>query len=222
MRVIRKIALFSLLVIATLFVQNAGAALLPTSSYADGVGAWQGSSEFDEDGFFVRVDFAVYDIEKLLLPAETAFVEQLDMPGRYIYAYQIRNAVEGFTEEEIGYFAIFGIGEYVLDVDEDSIGSFDDGGDGTEPSSAEFAESNQRGIWKFEDKEEEGFSVIGVGENSYFLVFSSDSAPVAGDYEIKRPEEDFPVPPQIPEPATLILLGLGSALAMCTRRRKSV
>jgi len=221
MRVIRKIALFSLLVIATLFVQNAGAVTLPISSYADG--DWQGSSLFDEEDFYVRVDFAVYDTENLLPGAETTFAEELDLPGRYIYAYQIFNATAEFANEEIGYFAIFGIGEYVLDVYEDSIDSFDDGEDGIEPSSEEFTESNQRGVWKFEDKEED-FSVIGIGEYSYFLVFSSDSAPVAGDYEIKRPEPegDFPVPPEIPEPATLTLLGLGSALAMCTRRRKSV
>jgi len=219
MRVIRKIGFFSLLVIATLFIKNAGAATLPISSYADDAGAWQGSSVFDEDGFYVRVDFAVYDTEYLLLPKESEFVEGLDMPGRYVYAYQIFNAVEEYTQEEVGYFAIFGIDEHVLDVYEDSIGSFDDG-DGIEPSSAEFTESNRRGVWKFKD--EEGFSVIGIAQYSYFLVFSSDSAPVAGDYEIRGPEEDFPVPPEIPEPATLILLGLGSALAMCTRRRKSV
>ncbi|MBA7671762.1 hypothetical protein ES703_79925 [subsurface metagenome] len=52
-------------------------------------------------------------------------------------------------------------------------------------------------------------------------MFSSDFAPVVGDFRIEGPEGEFPVPPEIPEPATVALLGIGGAL-MFTKRRKSV
>lgn len=223
MWMIRKITLFSLLIVAALFVQNASAVLtetliLPLSSYAEAEDTWQGFSIFDEGDFDVLVEFAVYDTELLLRPDEIALAEELDMPGQYIYAYQIFNRREG-DYEEVAYFAIYGIDEYAMDVDEESIGSKDDNADGIQPSEAYF-ESRSRGVWEFEDKE--GFSVINAGEHSYFLVFSSDSAPVRGNYEIKTTESEFPIPSEVPEPTMIALFGIGSALMMLTRRRKSV
>jgi hypothetical protein len=54
------------------------------------------------------------------------------------------------------------------------------------------------------------------------MVFLSDSAPVSGDYEVKVVEEqgEFPTPgPEIPEPASIALLGIGYALVAFRRRR---
>ena len=139
------------------------------------------------------------------------------MPGQYIYAYQIFNRFGDY--EAVGRFAIFGIDEYTLDVYEDSIDSQDGEDDGIEPISAYFTPSHSKGVWKFEDKE--GFSVIGAGERSYFLVFSSDSAPVRGNFEVEPPTW-VPVTGEVPEPAMITLFGIGSALMMLTRRRRSL
>ncbi len=217
MGMITKITLFSLLIVAALFVQNASA--LPLSSYAEAEDAWQGFSIYDEGDFDVLVEFAVYDTDFLEKPGEIALAEELDMPGQYIYAYQLFNSRLG-DYEAVGRFAIFGIDKYSLNVYEESIGSHDDEQDGIRPSKEYFGSRRTKVVWKFEDKE--GFSVISVGEYSYFLVFSSDSAPVRGDYEIGAAESDWPAPDEIPEPAMITLFGIGSALMMLTRRRRSL
>jgi len=218
MRATRKIRFFSLLVIATLLVQNASATLLslPDSSYAEAEGNWQGYRIYEEDDFYVRIDFTVYDTQNLLFPEETAFAEELDIAGQYIYAYQIFNRIT--ADEDVWSFAIFGIGEYSLEVVEKSIGSQDDEMGGVEPADAYFTPSNSRGVWEFNG---DGGYIL-AGEHSWFLVFGSNSEPVPGSYEIKGPEVDQPVPPEIPEPVTLTLLGFGGALMFVARRRKSV
>ena len=217
MRGIRYICLLSLFFAATLFVHNASATLvLPSSSYAEAVGNWQGHRIYDKDDFYVRIDFAVYDTENLTQSGETELVEQLETPGRFIYTYQIFNHPQE-SEEDIGFFEIFGFGEPILDVYIDSIGALSDSDnpnqEGIEPSSAYFNSSHSRGIWVF--SEDDGHIPIYPGEHSWFLFFSSDSAPVPGDYEIKVPEVDFPVP----EPAMVTLLCVGSALMFISRKR---
>ena len=94
MRVTRKLGLLSLLVIATLFIQNASATLyLPVSSYAQAEGNWQGEQLYTdtENDLEVRVEFAVYHTFSMTLDKEIAFINELglDNPYPYIYAYQI-------------------------------------------------------------------------------------------------------------------------------------
>jgi len=229
MRKIRKIWFFSLSVIATLLVQNASATIvLPNSSFAQEQQNWQGDRIYEQDGFHVLIDFAVYDTQLLYPdtnPDESDLVDtlrsELDLPGQYIYAYQIFNAHGDY--EEIGYFEIFGIGEPPLDVYADSIGALSDSDDpnteGIEPTGKYFNTSHTRGTWLF--SADYGPGSILSGEHSWFLVFSSNSSPVVGDYEIRAPEEsDWPVSNHAPEPATIALLGIGGAL-MLTKRRKS-
>lgn len=214
MRVTREIGFFSLLVLVTLFVQSASAALihLPDSSYAEVEDNWQGFRIYKEDDFHVRIDFTVYDAQNLLSSEEIAFAEELNIAGRYIYAYQIFNHYT--AGKDVGVFAIFGIGEYSLDVVEGSIDSQDDKEGGVEPAYEYFTPLNSKAIWEFEE------GVLIAGEHSWFLVFGSKSAPIPGGYEIKVPEEgELGVP--TPEPGTLMLLGIGGAL-MFTRRRKSI
>ena len=72
-------------------------------------------------------------------------------------------------------------------------------------------------VWEFGGKE--GFSFIYKGDHPWFLVFSSDSPPVVGGYEIRALEEGERLTPEILEPGMMALLGIGGAL-MFTRRRK--
>jgi hypothetical protein len=223
MRVIRKIGFFSLLVVATLFIQNASAALtyLPNSSYA--VDTWEGFRYYNEDlggGNYLRgrIDFTVYDTDNLLWAGEMDLAEELDLSGRYIYAYQILNNLYA-SDEAVEYFAVFSDSGNPMDVFEDSIGSYEDPGSGLEPADAHFTSSNLEGVWEFKDQGD--FSCIYKGDHSWFLVFSSDYAPVVGDYEIRGIQEEGDIPtPEIAEPGTLTLLGLSSA-AMLIKRRKS-
>ncbi len=222
MRVTRKLGLLSLLVIATLFIQNASATLhLPVSSYAEVEGNWQGDQLYTdtENDLEVRVEFAVYHTFTMTYDEGIAFINELGLsdPYPYIYAYQIFDLA---GSEEIASFAIFGIGEYPLDVVEESIHSVDDGHGGIapkpKPNGVYFTPSNTRGVWEFE-----GGTLI-AGEHSWFLFFGSYSAPVPGSYEINGPEVTPGVPLEIPEPATMALLFIGGAMMISARRRKSV
>jgi hypothetical protein len=134
------------------------------------------------------------------------------MDGQYIYAYQVFNHRD--AAGDVGYFEI-------LDSDGNSIdpslmadtGSQDDEEGGIEPVDP----SPSQGVWLF--SEDAGGIIIPL-THSYFLVLSSDSTPVAGSFEIKGPSGD-PGVPDVPEPTTIMLLGLGGTMLL-TRRRKAV
>lgn len=213
MRVIRKFGFFSLLIVATLLVQNASATILPISSYEDG--HWQGSRFYDIEvvnGSFLRgrIDFAVYDTLGGNEFVEAGFTAPGD--GRYIYTYQIFNDYSA-SDEAVAYFAVFEVDRNPMDVYEDSIGSQrDDPDSGIELTSAYFTESNLEAVWLFAGQ------ILMRDEHSWFLVFSSDSAPVLGDFEISAEGGDFPA---VPEPGMLTLLGIGGAMIFTKRRRSA-
>ena len=214
MRVIKRIGLFSLLAVVTLLSQNASATIyLPISSYADG--QWQGSSYYDEGDFDLHIDFAVYDSDNMTSGSEAVFVNSivtaLSMEGQYIYTYQIFN--HNPDSDEVAYFAVFDFNETPLLV-EDGIGGRNDGYGGIEPSDSYFEGSNTRAAWTFQDP-----NALTAGEHSWFLAFSSDFEPIVGTYEVRAPEGGTPVPPQVPEPSVVALLGFGSV--MLFRRRRS-
>jgi hypothetical protein len=65
-----------------------------------------------------------------------------------------------------------------------------------------------------------------VGDHSWLLLLTSESDWVTGDYDVEPvASDDLVVPdesdPAIPEPATLVLLGAGSAFAILRRRQRS-
>lgn len=197
----RRIAFFAFAFIALLDAGDVFALpveLLPESHYLDG--AWVGTSYYQEDGFNVRIDFAVYDTDDY--PDDFEWTAEPPMPetDRYIYAYQIFN--HHTADKEVAYFQI-------LDIDEEPIPeavmhsttSQDDLSEGVEP-----LESDTQGVWEFD------WGVLIAGEHSYFLILSSNQPPVVGDYKIESLTSEPPYVPS-PEPATIALLGLGGAAA---------
>ena len=228
MRALRKIVVLSLLLAAMLFVQNASAVVLttynlPASSYAASVDNWQGYSLYNQGGFNLHIDFAVYDTEMLDDGDEydlvTALVEDKGLTGRYIYVYQVLQPTNGSDAEDVGYFDLLRDGETFNGTDVDSIADdfgfiSDDWEVGEEP-----AENINIPVgWRWDAS-----NPLSAGEHSWFLAYSSNFAPVIGSYEIKPPDSrGVPVDgdsPDVPEPITLVLLGSGGAMIFANRRK---
>jgi len=224
----KRVLVLSSLLGAILFAQDASATvllMLPDSSYAEEEGNWQGYREYTEDGFYMRVDFTVYDAGHLLADSDektlvNSLTSDLGLDGRYIYAYQIFNS-NNPSYKSIEYFGLLDSsgnpinGAHVL-----GIGSFSDV-EYTSPGFGEGVEPTESVIdplsWTFGSSEElwdSSGGYIDNGVHSWFLVFSSNTAPVSGSYEVKPPP-DFPVP----EPAMLTLFSIGGAMLL--RRGKN-
>jgi hypothetical protein len=224
-RVVREVNLFVLFIVFAICINSASAVptgvLLPESSFEDG--AWQGYTFYDKlldeetDKYLRgRIDFAVYDSENLEPgSAEESLVTELALEGRFVYAYQIINDFDA-SDAAVEYFAIFGKQQMPLGLYEDSIGCYDDGSGG-KPSTDEYLTGDQlRVVWEFTD------GLLWKGDHSWFLVFGSDYSPVAGDYEIKASEQmQPPSPGEVPEPATIVLLGFGYALVRAVTKRRT-
>lgn len=197
-------------VVPVLFVQSAWAGLiLPESSYYQGR-AFQGFS-----GDRVRVDFAVYDTEDVDGNEFEKAGFAAPGAGRFTYVYQVFNEIndENFS---IDLFRVFEI-EPAAITGPDQISSENDqeGGIATKEELGEyFNPSYTNGIWEFEQ------GILIKGEHSWFLTLSSDHDFVAGNFSIVRdPDNEVPIP--IPEPGTMILIGVGSAILMA-RKKDSV
>jgi hypothetical protein len=195
MKVLKKAVFAALVFAAVLFVQPAEAALeyLPESSYYEGSTTYAINTD---DGVLVgRIDFAVYDT--FLYQDEFIGDDGFENPGtdRFIYVYQIFNN-QTYSDEEISFFALLDI----EDAPANETSSQDDGSGGVEP-----IDYPAEGVWDFEG------SFIFPGEHSVFLVLTSSTGWVAGSYEIKAGDDDVPVP-DIPEPASIILLGTAGLL----------
>ena len=198
MMIKRKIGFVALLFFATSLVQNVSATL--TSSH------YYGSTFYNTaDGLYGRIDFAVYDSR-----AEYEYRYGLPAPGtgNYIYAYQIFH--DPGVNPAVAYFAILGIAGAPVD----GIDSQDDSTTGIASSDKYFTDS--RGVWEFQSELGEG--ILLASEHSWFLVLSSDTDWVKGDFEIKPAEPWVPIP-EIPEPCTLTLFGLGGAMTLIRRKR---
>jgi hypothetical protein len=158
-----------------------------------------------------HIDYAVYDA--------TGYPGTAPSGGEYIYAYQIHNVssdvgVESFSVAIESGREVGGIG---WDDPETS--------GGVVPSFEYFSPSPEAA----ENAKFLFFPQIGglveSGQQSVLLLFGSDSAPTLGFGLIEGGSvggiiEDLATP--LPEPATIILLGLGGTLVALTRKRQCV
>jgi hypothetical protein len=219
------------LISAVFLVQNASATVpqyLPYSSH------YQGRSYFEYAGS--RVDFAVYDTQTYPDELVGADGRNEDLPWwddtdteennldkfRYIYAYQI--FLEDESPYEIDYFAILGLGENSVvkdpSTDEWPIGSMDDliTTDAVAPDDEPYpmysaTEDFYMVVWEFTN----GFLV--AGDHSWFLVLGSNHDYTYGSYTFDKTVGDGAPLPN-PEPASIVLLGLGGALTFVRTRKK--
>lgn len=201
-------SLLIVIIIATMPAQNASAAL-PYSTYGVKNG-WWGYKDYKKDGFDVRLIFNVYDTQDY--PGEFTWGGEAAMPDtdRYIYAYQVFNISDS---QDIGVFSLLDKTNNLLA--QQLMHSSCAQTDGTSSSVAPDPEvCLKQGIWEWSASG--GF--LSAGTNSWYLIFSSGSAPVKGSYKVEQaaPETE----PPVPEPATLALFGAASAMFAANRRIK--
>jgi len=214
MKVMKKMCSFILLVLliipaACSFATIAQLYELPDSTFANTQNNWQGQKEYEEDGLKILVEFSVYDTQNLVKLDEIQFADALNLSGRYIYAYQIWNHPSESTEDVIAF--------QLLDDNKNAIpesafngdsGSHDDGSDGVAPTPQV---CTKQGIWTFVPGD------LAPTVHSWFLVFSSDVAPVKGDFKVSQDTADFPT---TPEPATITLFSIAAGLYAAFRKKK--
>lgn len=205
---LRRFILAGFFVVPVLFVQSAWAGLdiLPESSY------YQGRAYRGMPGDRVRVDFAVYDTEDVDGNEFEKAGFTAPGNGRFTYVYQVFNEVED-EDFSIDLFRIFEIDPAAI-AGIDQIASEDDQVGGIAPDFQYFNPSFTNGIWEFDQ------GTLTKGEHSWFLILSSNSGPVVGGFSIvSDPDSEVPIP--VPEPCTMILIGVGSIILMA-RRKDSV
>jgi hypothetical protein len=202
MAVPKRVVFGGLILFLAIPFQAADAALelLPESSYYEGSTTY--SIVTDDGILFGRIDFAVYDTWNY--PDEFIGEDGFENPtdDRYIYVYQIFND-ELYSDEEVAYFGLLDI----EDAPVSGTSSQDDLSGGVEP-----ADCPAEGVWDFEG------SFIYDGDHSVFLVLTSNTGWVPGSYEIRSGGRDVPIP-DIPEPASIALLGTAGLLIFVKRPR---
>lgn len=214
MKVTRKIRLLSLLLVATLFVQNADATLLPYSSH------YQGRSYFNNAGVTGHVDFAVYDTLGLYGNEWTGAGFAAPGVGQYIYAYQLFS--DAGSTDAIEFFTIMGIDDPPTPHDLIGINTINSQDpwenyplitEGIAPTDTEINLSETRATWEFAG------GILVAGEYSWFLVFSSANDWVQGKY-LMETAGGFPISGN-PEPSSMALFGVVGAMTFIRTRKKS-
>ncbi|MBU1260802.1 MAG: PEP-CTERM sorting domain-containing protein [Planctomycetes bacterium] len=169
---------------------------------------WQGARYYNENSVYAYVEYAVYDTasanyHNTLDGLTDGFVNPGS--GQYIYAYQASNLGTGLLP--IAMFELLGGNPSLAD----GIGSQDDGFGGLIPTN-----NGASFIWTFTN------GLFVVNEHSAFMVFSSDSGPIAGSFRLSTEYGDEPPInnplTDVPEPATVALLAAG-AWAIVIRKK---
>jgi len=242
----KKVIWLSLLITALILVSQASATLyedayLPASSLYSGYTYYGEEVETTGGTSYMqgRIDFAVYDTlggNEWVYGDDgiegTQYDTGFENPGngQYVYVYQIFNDYEGYSEVPIESFSIFGLDGAEISVDADSVGTQEDPMGGQDASDTSLSDTTV--TWNFSYAGTD--YTIGTDEHSFFLIFSSDYSWVKGDYSLAAYDPDIPVapagdgidttgssmPPNIPEPLTVALLGLGGLVALAKRKRK--
>lgn len=196
------VAVLSIILVIVVLAQNALA--LPSSSL-DG-GKWGGYDTYsDGAGLNVEVVFNVYDKDS----GEFTWGGQADMPGtdKYIYVYQLFN--ESSSTKNIESFSLLNgnKSDVSSSLMHQTCSQIDSTGSGISPDPSV---SGIPGAWIWSDG-------VVAGKYSWYLIFSSNYAPTSGNFTVTD-ESSAPVP--IPEPGTMALFGIASALYAAKRDKK--
>ncbi|HBG25470.1 MAG: hypothetical protein A2Y10_01555 [Planctomycetes bacterium GWF2_41_51] len=192
----RKCVTFIWAFVLIAMLQSAAlATYLPESSL------WQGGRYYSQNNVSAYVEYAVYDTQSGNYP--DGFVNPGS--GRYVYAYQIFN-IGSTALAPIATFELMGGNASAAN----GIGYQDDGQGGLAANN-----DGSSFIWTFTN------GLFVSSEHSAFLVFSSDSGPIAGSFSLSTQYGDAPPVNQssteIPEPASVSMLCLGIC---CFLRKK--
>ena len=209
MKVMKNIDLLCVLIVVGALVQNAMA--LPYSTYGVDNG-WQGYKNYNNGGINMTLMFNVYDT--VANPTEFTWLGATAKPSddRYIYAYQIINKS---NSEDISLFNLMETSN--SPISQQFMHSTCSQWDGSEFSVAPDPKvSVEQGIWQWSS--EVGY--LTAGKNSWYLIFSSDNAPIKGTFRVEAASQTEPPVPEVPEPGTLALFGVASALYAAKRGRK--
>ena len=206
MKVMKNTSLLCVLIVGAL-AQNAMALYYSTYGSENN---WQGHKNYNQDGIDMTLYFNVYDT--VANPTEFTWSGAATQNGRYIYAYQITNHSDS---QDIGLFSLLDKSGNPLA--QQLMHSTSTQWDGSALSVAPDPKvSGEQGIWQW--SADGGF--LTAGKNSWYLIFSSDNAPVKGSFKVETSSETEPPTPDVPEPCTLALFGAASALLASKRSRK--
>ena len=159
---------------------------------------WSGVTPFDNlDDLSGTVEWAVFG------PGDFPFSGYVPTPGEFTYVYQVHST----TSIQLSTYNVPVINPF------DNAGSFTDLPNGVSGSSATPSGTL---IWTFAP-------TIGLGASSEGMVFSSPNTPMESfsiivDGGMFANPQPIPVPSEIPEPSAFLLLGMGIASLVATRR----
>ncbi len=193
-----------------IFVQNALA--MPYSTYGS-ENKWQGYKNYNGDGVNMTLVFNVYDT--VANPTEFSWSGGKPNDDRYVYAYQIINKSDS---QDISLFSLLDKAKNPLA--QQLMSNSSSQWDGSTLSIAPSPKvCTEQGVWEWSAVSGDP---LAAGKNSWLLILSSDNAPTRGSFKVESGTESNPIVPgnETPEPCTLALFGIASALYAAKRGRK--